>query len=184
MTPHSILWRRVDRPGHEAARLARQPPHRLLGGTAVFAHDGQPCMLSYTVLCDEAWQTRSAKVAGWIGERVVDIELTADLSRRWWMNGVEHPELTGCIDVDLGFSPSTNTLPIRRLNLAVGAEAVVHAAWLAFPALTLRPLDQVYRRTGDRRYYYESAGGSFSAEIEVNEAGLVTNYPGLWRAER
>jgi hypothetical protein len=38
----------------------------------------------------------------------------------------------GCLDIDLGFSPSTNLLPIRRLTLAVGEAATVRAAWLPF----------------------------------------------------
>ena len=39
------------------------------------------------------------------------------------MDGVPAPALKGCKDIDLGCSPSTNTLPIRRLRLAVGASA-------------------------------------------------------------
>src|SRR5437773_921527 len=37
----SILWRRIDRPGHEAARLAEPPSGPVLEGTAVFAEAGE-----------------------------------------------------------------------------------------------------------------------------------------------
>jgi hypothetical protein len=30
---------------------------------------------------------------------------------------------------------------------------------------------------------YESAGGKFIAELQVNETGFVTRYPDFWQAE-
>jgi hypothetical protein len=93
------------------------------------------------------------------------------------------PAVAGCIDIDLGFSPSTNLLPIRRLSLAVGVSAAVNAAWLPFPSLVFEVLPQVYRRAGQRTYRYESGGGAFVRVLEVNATGFVTTYPGLWQAE-
>ena len=50
---------------------------------------------------------------------------------------------SGCIDLDLSFSPATNLLAIRRLALPVNEIAEVRSAWLTFPDLDLEPLDQV-----------------------------------------
>jgi hypothetical protein len=55
MTDQSILWRRLDRPGHEAARLFAENSLWHLAGTAVFAHpatEGQSCRLDYLIICD------------------------------------------------------------------------------------------------------------------------------------
>ena len=51
---------------------------------------------------------------------------------------------------------------------------------LSFPELTIEPLPQRYLRLGERRYRYESAGGAFVAEIEVDDLGLVVSYEGGW----
>jgi Uncharacterized protein conserved in bacteria len=102
---------------------------------------------------------------------------------RWRLNDADCPAVTGCLDLDLSFTPATNLLPIRRLALPIGETAAVRSAWLTFPALTLEPLDQVYRRTHATTYAYESDGGSFSTELEVNGDGFVTRYPNLWEAE-
>jgi hypothetical protein len=134
-------------------------------------------------MCDAAWQTFSGKVSGWIGNQTVEIELAVDAARRWRLNGAECPEVAGCIDLDLNFSPSTNLLPIRRLGLAIGHEAAVRAAWLRFPSFTLEPLEQRYRRLDAATYRYESAGGRFVTELQVNSAGFVTHYPGFWHIE-
>ena len=158
---HSILWRRLDLPGHE----------------------GIPCRLDYVVACDSGWRTRSARVSGMLGDREVDLNVTVDPEQRWHLNGTECPAVGGCVDIDLGFSPSTNLLPIRRLALDVGEEAAVRAAWLPFPSLVFEVLPQVYRREGQWTYRYESGGGTFVRMLEVNAVGFVTSYPGLWRTE-
>ncbi len=147
---HSILWRRLDVPGHDAAALFSLDGVWRRSGSAIFAHDREPCRLDYLVLCDSKWQTLSTTVTGWIGCRPVDIEIVADSKRQWRLNGREVP---------------------------------VRAAWLGFPDLELEPLEQAYRRTGPRTYVYQSHGGRFIREIEVEESGFVVRYPGLWEME-
>lgn len=183
MSKHSILWRRLDMPGHESACLARRDAGWLLCGTAIFAHDGSACCLDYQVICGTQWQTLSGKVKGWVGERIVEIEISVDSQRCWWLNGKERPELMGCSDLDLNFSPSTNLIPLRRLGLALGQGVGVRAAWLRFPSFTLESLEQYYTRVNEAIYRYESAGGRFVAELKVNEEGFITEYPGLWEQE-
>jgi hypothetical protein len=179
----AILWRRLGQPGHESARLGVHQSGWHLSGTAVFAHDQQPCRLDYGVACDGEWRTVSGRVAGWVGFSTVEIVIAVDAARRWWLNGREYPDVAGCTDLDLSFSPSTNLLPIRRLNLVIGAQADVRAAWLRFPGFTLEPLAQVYRRIDVTTYRYQSAGGRFTAELLVNAAGFVTRYASFWQAE-
>ena len=169
-----ILWRWMDRPGHEAARLSGT----MLEGAAAFAHDDAPVGLAYSIVCDASWHTRTATVRGFIGARPVDVAITA--GEIWRLNGEEQPQVAGCIDLDLNFSPVTNLLPIRRLSLEVGEEANVRAAWLRFPSMQLEPLEQTYRRLADDRYRYTSANGAFTAELRVNAEGWVVDYPGAW----
>jgi hypothetical protein len=183
LNEHSILWRRLDQPGHESARLFFRDFCWQLSGTAVFSHDRQPCRLDYLVVCDSEWHTSSGSVTGWVGNQIVEVELLVEASHGWRLNRSESLEVKSCIDLDLNFSPSTNLLPIRRLKLAVGQEEKVRAAWLRFPSFTLEPFEQIYRRLDVATYRYESAGGSFVAELEVNAAGFVTRYPNIWEAE-
>jgi hypothetical protein len=176
----SLLWRRLDQPGHDAARLVFHEPFWQLGGMAVFLHDGEACRVEYAVVCDAAWQTRHAWVAGWLGARRIRLDVLVTADRRWHLDGRVCGDVDGCTDVDLAFTPATNLLPLRRLALAPGQEAAVRAAWLSFPAFALEPLDQVYRRTGPAAYRSEADGGSFSTELEVDADGFVRRYPGRW----
>ena len=177
-----ILWRRVDRPGHESARLSAFEEGWELAGTSVFAHEGEPCCLRYRIACDREWRTRSLEVGGWLGRETIHVEARVEGENLWRANGLEVAEIAGCVDVDLNFSPSTNLLPIRRLQLAVGEEKEVRAAWLRFPSFRFEALEQTYRRLSANRYRYRSAGGKFEAELDVDENGFVTRYPGLSEA--
>ena len=106
-----------------------------------------------------------------------------DQSGRWTVDRIDRPDLAGCEDIDLSFTPATNLLPVRRLNLVIGESAEVRAAWLRFPKLDVQVLDQVYTRLDANRYLYQSADRTFERILTVNQAGFVIDYPGLWTAE-
>ena len=100
---------------------------------------------------EEARVVRTA--GGWrlTGEvRVEEGGPAGDGEGRWSRDAAPLPGVEGALDVDLGFTPATNTLPIRRLALAVGETRPVRSAWLRFPGLRLEPLEQTYtREAGD-----------------------------------
>ena len=177
-----IVWRRNDWPGHEAALVREREAGWELSGTAVFVYETRGCRLDYVVACDVGWRTVTAQVEGWVGDDPVHVAITVDTQGRWWMNEREVPAVAGAVDVDLNFSPSTNLLPIRRLQLAVGQSAPVRAAWLRFPSFALEPFDQTYIRLGPQAYRYESAGG-FAANLAIDGVGFVTRYGDVWERE-
>jgi hypothetical protein len=96
----------------------------------------------------------------------------------WTVDGQPVRALKGCSDVDLGCSPSTNTLPIRRLRLDIGGSHTIGAAWVRFPDLTVHKIAQTYTRLDEFTYRYASA--TFEAELTVDDDGLVTVYS-QWR---
>ena len=179
----SILWRRLDASGHEYLELRSQPDGWHLDGTALFEHETQPARLSYQVICDESWTTLSTAVTGRVGTRKIDVRIVRDATGSWELNDQPCLAVSGCIDVDLNFSPSTNLLPVRRLNMAIGQKAQVRAAWLRFPSFALEPLEQSYERRGERMFRYESAGGKFVADLAVSEEGVPQQYGNLWTAD-
>ena len=108
-----------------------------LVGTVLGAEDGTPVRIEYRVLADGAGMTTAVHVRDLRGftQRTIALERTA--KGAWSVDGGPARGLKGCADIDLGCSPSTNTLPIRRLRLAVGASKTIQVAWVRFPALTV-----------------------------------------------
>jgi hypothetical protein len=176
----SVLWQRLDLPGGEYCSLWRAGDGWRLAGVAVAAFDGRPLRADYVVECDAAWRAREATLVVVAGAEERRLHLRADGDGAWSLDGRPVDAVRGCADVDLNVTPATNTLPIRRLNLAVGASAEVVAAWVRFPELTVEPLWQRYTRLSADRYHYESDGG-YATEFVADDLGLLRVYEGGWR---
>lgn len=97
----------------------------------------------------------------------------------WTVDGVVRPELSEAVDIDLSFSPFTNTLPVRRLALPLGAAQDIVTAYVT-PELAVLPDPQRYTRLAGDRYLYESRDSDFRREITVDADGVVVDYPGLF----
>ena len=66
------------------------------------------------------------------------------------------------------------------IELGVGESSKVTTLWLRFPELSLQPLAQEYTRLAENRYQYHSFPHDFTAELTVDEAGLVVDYGDLF----
>jgi uncharacterized protein len=181
--PVTALWRRVDIQGLEYCSL-HDSGRPSMAGTVIVVPDDGPVRVEYAIECTAAWETAQVRIDATTPEGRVRFELARDDALRWTRDGVHVPTLDGCEDVDLSVTPSTNTLPIRRLALGVGESRDVTAAWIRFPSCAIEPLPQRYTRVADRRYRYESRGGAFTAELEVDAKGMVLDYPPVWERVR
>ena len=140
--------------------------------------------LSYDVVCDGAWRTCSARVRRWIGDRFVELSADRADDGAWKLNGKRAPQEIGrCCDLDLGFTPATNVIPVRRLALTVGQEAEATAARLDPSDWTLENLLQRYRRESEQEYWYEAPAFGYAATLSVTQSGMLRRYPGLWELE-
>jgi len=179
----TALWRRIDVPGIEHFRWWSSADAHRLEGTIILADSTGPLRVEYEVSCSRSWETTRVTIVLIENETTRRLGLIADAERRWWVHNADLPAVAGCIDVDLGLTPSTNTLPIRRLDLlgrAPGVSVDVTAAWVRFPELTVEPLPQRYTRVSGRWFRYESNGGRFRADLEVDDLGLIVSYGSLW----
>jgi hypothetical protein len=179
-----MRWRRLDEPGSEDARVEQSSDGWRLTGQVDVQDSGVAATLRYRIECDRDWRTRFAVIEGVAGGQRIHLDLAAH-DGRWTRDGQPVPELSGALDIDLGFTPATNTLPIRRLGLAVGETAAVTSAWLRFPELRLEALEQTYTREAERVYRYvaDVDGAPFSARLDTDSYGRVLRYENLWEAD-
>jgi len=142
--------------------------------------DGQRFAARYLVECDREW--RSTKVEVRVVGTGEGVMLSSDGAGNWRDGAEKLPALNGAIDVDITATPFTNTLSIRRLGLEAGQSADILVAYIDVPSLTVTADPQRYICLEPmRRYGFESQGGDFVREIEVDEHGLVVLYPGLFK---
>jgi hypothetical protein len=136
--------------------------------------------LHYAIRVDDSWTVRHFMLFRDAEEP--DLWLAHDGTGKWGeVNGAPRVDLDGCTDIDLGCTPFTNTLPIRRLGLAVGESAEIMAAWVDVETLLVVASPQRYTRLDERRWRFEAMSSGFVADLEVDEHGLVLDYPDLFR---
>ena len=175
----AVRWRSWDGNGVEHL-VFRDRPSGLTAEAAILSGGEAHFAATYALACHPSGHVARADVSV-IGGPSVSLQSDGDGK---WRNGEGKrlPALAGAIDVDLSASPFTNTLPIRRLKLGEGESAEILAAYIRFPDLDISLDSQRYTcLVPDRRYLYEATDGSFRAEIETDEHGLVTRYEGLFR---
>ena len=177
----TVFWQRLISFGAEHCNLKRRPEGWELEGIALALFDQQLGRVTYSVLVDTTWRTYRVEINMQLDGIERNLQLSSNTQGQWRLGDQEIASLNGCIDIDLGVTPSTNTLPIRRLELPVGGSEAVTAAWIRFPELTVEMLPQRYTRLSASRYRYESSGGAFVADLEVDSLGMVIDYPKGWQ---
>jgi len=179
MTTTRVAWRRSDEiEADEFCTLSVRAGGLSMVGTVLGAEGGAPIRIEYRVLTDARGLTTAVHVRQLVGFEQRSIALLRDEKGNWSVDGKRVAALRSCTDVDLGCSPSTNTLPIRRLGLGVGASKTISAAWIRFPELTVEKAAQKYTRIDESTYHY--ASGTFEADLTVDDDGLVMSYA-IWR---
>jgi len=179
MTTRRVAWRRSDEiEADEHCTLAIRDGGLSLVGTVMGADAGVPFRVEYRVMAGRDGLTTAVHVRDLRGFGTRTVSLERNAKGTWTVDGTAARGLRGCTDVDLGCSPSTNTLPIRRLRLGVGASQGIQAAWIRFPELTVEKTAQTYTRLDEFTYHY--ASGTFEADLTADDDGLVAAYAG-WR---
>ena len=179
-TIRRVVWRRnLDDRSFEECVVTAAPDRFGVVGHVIAAQDGAPLIVHYDIDCDAGWSAQSVMIEQRLGEetRRLKLERAGD---GWLSDGIRDPRLDGCAEPDLGLTPSTNALAIRRLDLAVGQAAEIRCAWVKFPALSVEPSLQRYERLGERDYRYTNVASGFTARVTVDACALPVDYESIW----
>ena len=140
----------------------------------------EPYRIDYHLDAPSDWITRRLEVdasgAGWRRSLVLE----HDGDGRWTANAERIAEVDGALDCDLAFSPLTNLMPVRRsgLHQRGGSEDFL-MAWVSVPDLRVHASPQRYEHVRPGVVRYVALDGDFTAELELDDDGLVVRYPRL-----
>jgi hypothetical protein len=140
--------------------------------------------------------TVAARGAGW--QRRLDLvrrpdgswTTTADSSGEVDLHlaGGDAGAVLGAVDCDLGRSPLTNVMPVRRHRLHEAQGAVDFLmAWVSVPDLGVHPSRQRYQHVRPAAggapavVRYVGAHRGFESELQLDTDGFVLIYPGIGR---
>jgi uncharacterized protein len=182
-----IMWSSQEEPGLEYLRLLQSPDGIVADSIILGVHEQKPFHIHYEIQCTAQWRLQAVHV-NFLSGLPQSLHLFVDNEGTWTNEGGEIiSSLQGCLDVDISATPFTNTLPIRRLSLQPGSVATLSMAYIMLPQLQVKVTEQRYTcldvMPAGGRYRFESIKDGtclFSAELPVDEDGLVLDYPGLF----
>jgi hypothetical protein len=147
--PHTVVWRGLDAPRIEIARVERAGEALRANGTQIgvayeLRYELEPDLLRLEV----------------VGERELEVELE------------------GRDFFDLAFSPLLNSLPVLRDRLLSDGPARDYVMrFISVPELEVVDAEQRYEPLGAGRVRFRS--GDFTADLDFDDHGFVVRYEGL-----
>ena len=174
----SVRWRALDPAGLEHCHVVTSDRDMRIRSTLITPDYG----LFYRLKLEPTGALRAARLERTDG---AVLELFSDGAGNWSDDRAEPlSDLAGCIDIDISASPLTNSLPLWRCDWQMDQPQHFVMAWINTDTMTVKRHEQIYTRRGDNQFHYASAYGSFERLLEVDDDGLVLDYPGLFvRAE-
>ncbi|RYD54855.1 MAG: hypothetical protein EOP56_17965 [Sphingobacteriales bacterium] len=175
-----VLWKGIDYNSLEHCKVLEQEDGAEITSVIVGSSGRRTYRIDYRVRTNHNWQMLHAELKAVIDGAEQTYVMSTDGVGDWMMNGRAMPEFAGCTDIDIPLTPFTNTLPIRRLKLAVAKEAEVQVVYFDLMEGSIRPVQQRYMRMSEHVYHYENIPNDFEADIKVDDHGLVVDYPSLF----
>ena len=141
---------------------------------------GKLLNVNYQLEINYEWEIQTVKI-NFQSDSSFNISLHKNKNKQWINEkGEIISTLNNCTDIDITLTPVTNTLPINRLNLAVGESKEIEVVYFNLPSHNFNPSKQRYTNLGNGIYKYENLASGFAANLKVDSDGFVLNYPGIW----
>lgn len=181
---HHVLREWTDRPGLETASVYRSDAGVVARGRVLVVLERAPLRVGYTIEHDVRWRFREAIIESGPLDAPRELHIRRLPDGRFEVDGAARPDLDGCEDIDLMVTPYTNTPPIAAHSLARGESRRLRVAWVRFPELEIRAVEQEYTRlepgASEERYRYRNLETGFTSELSLDSDGLVVDY-GPWK---
>lgn len=174
----AALWKSSTGTSLERAAWSPMDDGHRLAGTTLLLVEGEAYELRWSVITGQDGMTRTVGVHVQGPDSDRRLALGSDGTGTWFAGDQPLLDLYGATDVDLSWTPATNSLPIRRLDLGVGDSAEVTTVLVDFPAHDIVRRTQHYTRTAEDTYRYRS--GDVDVDLIVGADGWVSAYPDGW----
>jgi uncharacterized protein len=176
----NILWTGREYDSLENCLVNTGPAGSSITSTIIGHYEGIIYKVEYQLKTNANWETVFLEINSRHNNHIQTIRLEGDGKGNWLSHGKDAPAFNGCMDVDIPLTPFTNTLPIRRLTLRENQSQEIKVVYCDLLAQEIKPVRQQYTCLSPTKYHYQNIPNDFEAVIEVDEAGLVVDYPSLF----
>jgi uncharacterized protein len=184
-----LTWQGVGAPRLESVRLLVADSRLKASGRLIAAADGddEAFSTSFEAATDAygAFSRLLIRATSAEEERQISVNRTDD--GVWLVDrgqGAERSTFGGALDIDVAGAVLFNALPIRRLGLHREAgEHQLPVVYVSLPDLAVHVSQQTYTTVsiGEQSSVVNYRDETFSADLTVDSAGFVLDYPDLAR---
>jgi hypothetical protein len=151
-----------------------------INSVIVGKYDRKIYRVEYTIRTNQYWETVFFEIMCRQNNISDHFKFEGDGKGNWFTNGKKSEQFAGCVDIDIPLTPFTNSLPIKRLDLANHDQKEIKVIYLDLLEKETKPVRQKYLRLSETEYHYENVPNDFEATITVDESGFVIDYPSLF----
>jgi hypothetical protein len=180
----NILWTGREYYSLENCLVNIKATGSVISSTIIGNYEDKIYKVEYKIETNKNWETTFVELNCQHDNQTQSIKLEGDGKGNWMKDGKEAIQFKGCLDVDIPLTPFTNTLPIRRLKLSLKQSQEIRVIYCDLLKQQIYPVDQRYTCLTDSEYHYENVPNDFEATIQVDESGLVVDYPSLFVRSR
>jgi hypothetical protein len=109
-----VIWASDQNLGLEHVALSKHADGYIVVSRFLGAQADEPVCVDYQLDLSRTWHVRHLEATWSTPIATARLQLERSVDGEWLSNGTPRPELADCIDVDLAWTPLTNTLPIQR----------------------------------------------------------------------
>ena len=180
----SVLWKGIDYDTdehcaityHEESVMVHSEIEGWIHNKAVYAE--------YWIKLNNNWEVQEFEINASVADKQYKHALQIDKNDHWkCKKNLPHFDFEGIRFIDISLTPFTNTLPVNGLNLKEGDSAEFDLIYIDILENRMEKQRQKYTRLSGNQYKFDNLKG-FTASIEVDNDGLVINYPGLFELVR
>ncbi|MPR34810.1 putative glycolipid-binding domain-containing protein [Salmonirosea aquatica] len=176
----NLLWTGLEYYSLENCLVSTSEVGSEITSTVIGQYNKKIYRVEYLIKTNLHWETVYFEINSRHSDQTQVIIMEGNGKGSWSTNGQRIEQFEGCIDIDIPLTPFTNTLPINRLQLRPKEAQEIQVIYLDLLEHQIKPVRQRYIRLSNQEYHYENVPNDFEAVIQVDELGLVINYPSLF----
>lgn len=180
MTDKSLIWTGPEYHSLENCDINATDTGTEIKSVVIGNYERQSFKVEYFIKVNPNWETLFFDLKCQLGQWKQQLAFESDGAGKWYFENNLQTEFNGCVDIDIPVTPFTNTLPIRRLQLKTGDCSTIKVLYLDILNHSIRPVEQRYTRISEYEYKYEDVPPGFDATVQVDDDGLVVEYPPLF----
>lgn len=151
----------------------QQHNYGFIGGGLIHGNDFN---IRYKIHTDLSWRILQVTIEE-VDRPWLSLKISRGMDDLWYNKfGLELTALAGCQELDISVMPFTNSITIQKVTS--GVQRTFKAIYIRIPEFDFKVVEQVYTPLGLGRFKYENLTHKFSAELLVDEFGLIVDYPG------